>query len=248
MVGVNIALGNSMRSVAIAALLIGALGAPLGCVEADLPTDDPTAPRGDGKADGTELQRIVVTGFGPYQHVTENESGETAKLLGATQLAGATIEYRILEVSPEAIDAFIAEMEIVKPAVIISLGYEGVSQLEERPQNRLESGGNGLGAAWAGRPVVEGAPAELKTDLPTDVVDQALKSFGFRRKIKTARLDRDYEPTHDGYICNYLAYQLSVTFGEAPATAAGFFHVNSRRVADQLRAVMVAVAEHQRAR
>jgi pyrrolidone-carboxylate peptidase len=235
-----------MRSVALAALLIGAFG--VGCIEADQSANDPTAPTGGGKADGTELQRIVVTGFAPYQNFNVNESGETAKLLGASQLAGATIEYRILEVSPEAIDAFIAEMEIVKPAVIISLGYESSAQLEESPQNRLESGGNGLGAAWAGRTIVEGAPAELKTDLPTDVVDRALKSFGFRRNVKTARLDRDYEPTHDGYICNYLAYQLSVTFGEAPETAAGFFHINSRRVADQLRAVMVAVAEYQRAR
>lgn len=236
-----------MRFLVAAAFLIASssLCACLADAEGDNGTQD-VRPGGGGKADDA-LQRIVVTGFGPYQNFSVNESGEVAKLLATTQIPGAVVEYRILDVSPDAIDAFIVEMEQVRPAVIISLGYESGTQLEERPQNILSAGGNGLGAEWAGRAVVEGAPAELRTDLPTDVVDRALKSFGWRRSVKTERLDRDYVPTHDGYICNYLAYQLSVTFGEAPSTATGFFHVNSRRVTDQLRAVLVAVAAHQRA-
>jgi pyrrolidone-carboxylate peptidase len=235
-----------MRFLAAAAFLI-ASSTMAGCLaDAESDADMDVRPDGGGKADDA-LQRIVVTGFGPYQNFSVNESGEVAKLLATTQIPGAVVEFRILDVSPDAIDAFIVEMERVRPAVIISLGYESGTQLEERPQNVLSAGGNGLGAQWAGRAVVEGTPAELRTDLPTDVVDGALKSFGWRRSVKTERLDRDYVPTHDGYICNYLAYQLSVTFGEAPSTAAGFFHVNSRRVTDQLRAVLVAVAAHQRA-
>jgi pyroglutamyl-peptidase len=243
----------AMRHLALALVLASASAmAATGCVAAmdDAALEDDGATAG-GKGDDPSAAapvRVVVSGFAPFLDYRDNESGEVARRLAQDVPAGLVVEHHILEVSPAAIDAFVDEMQALRPAVVISLGYEGLAQLEERPENILHAGSNGVGAEWAGRAVVEGGPAELGTDLPTAVVDGALAGFGWRRTVRTARLDRDYEPTHDGYVCNYLAYRLAHAFGPDADVAAGFFHVDSRRVTDQLRAVMVAVAAHQRDR
>lgn len=190
--------------------------------------------------------KVVVTGYGAFMGITDNPSANMAQKLTEAGVKGGMVEYRRLDVTPEAVDAFIAEMRRSPPDVILSMGVTGgQAQVEERPENHLGAAPDGNNVQMADRQVRAGGPQELKTDLPVQVIDDALKPFGAARVVGTSKSDSNYEPDRSAYLCNYLGYSLATEFAGTPKTTAGFMHISRETPPDQMHAVLEAVTARQ---
>ena len=190
--------------------------------------------------------KVVVTGYGAFMGITDNPSANMAQKLAEAGVKGGIVEYRRLEVTPEAVDAFIGEMRRSPPDVILSMGVTGGSaQVEERPENHLGAGTDGNDHQMVDRQVRAGGPQELSTDLPVDVIDQSLVGFGDKRVVGTSKSDPNYEPDRSAYLCNYLGYNLATEFGNTPKTTAGFMHISAQTPSDQMHAVLEAITARQ---
>lgn len=190
--------------------------------------------------------RVVVTGYGAFMGITDNPSANMAQKLAERGVKGAIVEYRRLEVTPAAVETFMAEMRKRPPDVILSMGVTGgQAQVEERPENQLDAAEDGNGQQMQARKVREGGPDELKTDLPVDAIDWALSGFGADRKVFTSASDPTYQPDRSAYLCNFLGYNLAAEFGNDPKTTAGFMHINRETSPDQMGAVLDAITARQ---
>lgn len=190
--------------------------------------------------------KVVVTGYGAFMGITDNPSSNMAQKLAQAGVRGGIVEYRRLDVTPAAVDAFIAEMKKSPPDVILSMGVTGgQSQVEERPENHLGAAEDGNGAQMQDRQVRAGGPAELKTDLPVETIDWALKGFGAQRQVFTSKSDPNYAPDRSAYLCNYLGYNLATEFGGVDSTTAGFMHITPTTPAEQMHAVLEAITARQ---
>ncbi len=199
-----------------------------------------------GLKPGEKPMRVVVTGYGAFMGITDNPSANMAQKLAERGVKGAIVEYRRLDVTPAAVESFIAEMRKAPPDVILSMGVTGgQAQVEERPENHLGAAEDGNGQQMADRKVREGGPDELKTDLPVDAIDWALQGFGAQRGVFTSASDPTYQPDRSAYLCNFLGYNLASEFGTTPKTTAGFMHINTSTSPDQMGAVLDAITAKQ---
>lgn len=190
--------------------------------------------------------KVVVTGYGAFMGITDNPSANMAQKLSEAGVKGAIVEYRRLDVTTAAVDAFVAEMRNSPPDVILSMGVtHGQSQVEERPENQLGAARDGNNEQMLAREVRAGGARELTTDLPVHAIDAALHGFGDARAVHTSTSDADYRPDRSAYLCNYLGYNLATEFGAAPATTAGFIHITPDTPVDQMHAVLQAVTARQ---
>lgn len=210
------------------------------------PTDDAAhvmlyRPEALGLKSGTTPARIVVTGYGAFMGVTDNPSARMAQLLAERGVQGGLIEYRRLDVTPAAVEAFIEEMRRSPPAVILSMGVGGQAQVEEQPENKLGAGVDGNDAPMLERPVRLHGPDVLKTDLPVQAIDWAVEQFGAARQVFTSLSDPNYQPDRSAYLCNFLGYHLAAEFGGDPDTTAGFMHINGETKVEQMAAVLDAI-------
>jgi pyrrolidone-carboxylate peptidase len=203
-------------------------------------------PEALGLQPGEKPLRVVVTGYGAFMGLTDNPSANMAQKLAEGGIKGAIVEYRRLDVTPAAVDAFVAEMKKSPPDVILSMGVTGgQAQVEELPENHLGAGTDGNGREMKDRAVRAGGAQELHTDLPVDTIDWALQGFGANRQVFTSKSDPNYAPDRSAYLCNYLGYNLATEFGKSDATTAGFMHVTPQTPVDQMQAVLQAVAARQ---
>lgn len=203
-------------------------------------------PQALGLRDGERPLRVVVTGYGAFLGVTDNPSAALAQRLAEAGVPGGVVEYRRLDVTTEAVDAFLAELRRAPPDLVLSLGVtHGQAQVEERPENHLGAASDGLGRPMPERAVRPGGPREVRTDLPVETVEWALARFGAERRVFTSRSDAQYAPDRSAYLCNYLGYLLATEFGETPATTAGFMHVTPDTPTEQIHAVLTALAARQ---
>jgi pyrrolidone-carboxylate peptidase len=191
---------------------------------------------------GERRLKVVVTGYGDFGGTWNeaegrpNPSGELAKQLAKMGLSNADVEYRRLDVTHESVDAFMKEMETVKPDVVISMGVSGgYAQVEEAPENWSSGSTDGAGNA-----IVEGpndpaidAHKRLHTDLPVDAIDKALNgSAGALPDGRTigTHVTRPrgnaYSPDDSAYLCNYLNFKLTQAYGKDDRVTAGFVHIN----------------------
>ncbi len=194
-----------------------------------------------GLRPGEKPLRVVVTGYGAFMGITDNPSARIAQKISELGAAGAVIEYRRLDVTTEAVDAFIGEMRANPPDVILSMGVSSHAQVEERPENRLNGGADGAGHILRTGPIVPGGPAELPTDLPLDVINPALDTYGPDRRVGSSASDATYQPDRSAYLCNYLGYSLAGAFGDFDGTAAGFVHVTATTPPEQMSTLLRAV-------
>jgi pyrrolidone-carboxylate peptidase len=190
--------------------------------------------------------KVVVTGYGAFMGITDNPSANMAQKLAEAGVQGGIVEYRRLDVTTEAVDAFVAEMRRSPPDVILSMGVtHGQAQVEERPENHLGAAPDGNNVQMAEREVRTGGAAELSTDLPVETIDQALVGFGAERVVGTSKSDPNYAPDRSAYLCNYLGYNLATEFAGTPKTTAGFMHISPTTPPDQMHAVLQAVTARQ---
>lgn len=203
-------------------------------------------PEALGLQPGEKPLRVVVTGYGAFMGITDNPSADMAQRLAEAGVRGAVVEYRRLDVTTDAVDAFVAEMRAHPPDVILSMGVSGgQAQVEERPENFIGASVDGENQPITARAIREGGAAELHTDLPVDVIDWALSGFGDARQVHTSASDPNWRPDRSAYLCNYLGYQLAAEFGERDATTAGFMHVNAQTPVDQMHAALEAITARQ---
>jgi pyrrolidone-carboxylate peptidase len=203
-------------------------------------------PKSLGLKAGEVPMKVVVTGYGAFMGITDNPSSNMAQKLAQAGVPGAVVEHRRLDVTPEAVDAFITEMRKSPPDVILSMGVTGgQSQVEERPENHLGAAEDGNGQMMTDRQVRANGPAELKTDLPVETIDWALKGFGDQRQVFTSKSDPNYAPDRSAYLCNYLGFNLATEFGATDATTAGFMHITDTTPVDQMHAVLQAITARQ---
>jgi pyrrolidone-carboxylate peptidase len=199
-----------------------------------------------GLKPGEKPLRVVVTGYGQFMGITDNPSANMAQKLAEQGVPGAIVEYRRLDVTTQGVDAFIAEMHRNPPDVILSMGVTGgQSQVEELPENHLGAANDGNDKPMPDRQVRPGGAATLKTDLPVEAIDWALKPFGDARQVFTSKSDPNYQPDRSAYLCNYLGYNLASEFGKTDATTAGFMHVTSNTPVDQMHAALQAITARQ---
>jgi pyrrolidone-carboxylate peptidase len=196
--------------------------------------------------EGEKPMRVVVTGYGKFMGITDNPSGNMAKTLSELGVKGGIVEYHRLDVTPAAVDAFMAQMKAHPPDVILSMGVTGgQSQLEELPENHLGAAPDGNDVMMDDRVISPGGPQEVATDFPVETVDWALKRFGKNRQTFTSLSDARYSADRSAYLCNYIGYNLALTFGDKPDTTAGFIHVTDRTPANQMHAILEAVVAKQ---
>lgn len=199
-----------------------------------------------GLKPGELPMKVVVTGYGAFMGITDNPSANMAQKLSELGVKGAVVEYRRLDVTTEAVDAFVAELRRSPPDVVLSMGVSHYkAQVEERPENHLGANPDGNNVMMREREVRPGGPQELKTDLPVEVITDALVPFGGSRVVGTSTNDVDYTPDRSAYLCNYLGYNLATEFGAAPNTTAGFMHITPETPVDQMHAVLQAVTARQ---
>ena len=190
--------------------------------------------------------KVVVTGYGAFMGITDNPSANMAQKLSEAGVKGGIVEYRRLDVTTAAVDAFVAEMRSAPPDVILSMGVSHwKAQVEERPENHLGAANDGDDKPMAEREVRRGGAQELTTDLPVAVIDAALKPFGDARVVGTSQSDQAYEPDRSAYLCNYLGYNLATEFVATAKTTAGFMHITPETPVDQMQAVLTAVTARQ---
>lgn len=190
--------------------------------------------------------KVVVTGYGAFMGITDNPSANMAQKLAEAGVKGGIVEYRRLDVTTDAVDAFVAEMRRSPPDVILSMGVtHGQAQVEERPENHLGAAPDGNNVQMTEREVRAGGPRELSTDLPVETIDGALRPFGDQRVVGTSVSDPGYAPDRSAYLCNYLGYNLATEFGGTPKTTAGFMHISPQTPPDQMHSVLEAVTARQ---
>ncbi len=190
--------------------------------------------------------KVVVTGYGAFMGITDNPSANMAQKLAEAGVKGGIVEYRRLDVTTDAVDAFVAEMRRSPPDVILSMGVtHGQAQVEERPENLLGAAADGNNQQMTERAVRAGGAKELTTDLPVGTIDDALRPFGDQRVVGTSKSDPTYAPDRSAYLCNYLGYNLATEFAGTPKTTAGFMHISPETPPDQMHAVLEAVTARQ---
>jgi pyrrolidone-carboxylate peptidase len=199
-----------------------------------------------GLQPGEKPMRVVVTGYGAFMGITDNPSANMAQRLAERGVKCAIVEYRRLDVTPAAVDGFMAEVRRSPPDVILSMGVtHGQAQVEERPENQLGAARDGNNELMTARAVREGGPEALKTDLPVEAIDWALTGFGGSRQVHTSRSDTSYQPDRSAYLCNYLGYNLAAEFGASAKTTAGFIHISPETPTEQMSAVLDAISAKQ---
>jgi pyroglutamyl-peptidase len=180
---------------------------------------------------------VLVSGFGPFEEVGTNPSGEIARALAASPPRGVSVRAAVLPVSfaraprvwDEAFAGLLAGDE--RPALCLALG------VAKRPGFRLER--------WA--------RSELKLVPRVDVDGQSAHAFsragprlesgldlarllaGLRRRgVTDARISR----TAGGYVCERIYHHVLVRAGEH-GTAGLFVHVPPLRYTALARQVRV---------
>jgi pyrrolidone-carboxylate peptidase len=198
-----------------------------------------------GLKPGEKPLRVVVTGYGKFMGITDNPSANMAQKLSEAGVKGAIVEYRRLDVTQGAVDAFMNEMKKNPPDVILSMGVAPASQVEELPENKVDAAEDGDGKMMTAGEVRPGGKPVLKTDLPVQVIDDSLKKFGDKREVGTSLSDPNYQPDRSAYLCNYLGYNLASAFGQTDATTAGFMHVTDHTPPEQMQSVLEAIVARQ---
>lgn len=208
--------------------------------------------------------KVMITGYGDFMGVYKesegrlNPSGVLARRLAEMGLQNAEVQYRKLEVTTAAVDAFMAEMKANPPDVIISMGVSSKAQVEARPENWLASNEDGRGEMMRERTIDLSRPAHerIATDLPVHAIERAIVRAVESGALTGATIGTPlrpgegeaYAPDDSAYLCNYLNYNLTHAFGADDKVTAGFVHVTAQTSAQEMREVVQAVVNQQLSR
>lgn len=198
---------------------------------------------------------MVVTGYGDFgetysaERGRPNPSGLLAHALARTR-KGVILESRQLCVTHAAVEGFIADMQRDPPDLILGLGVSPRGQVEESPENWKREAIDGEGQPiTAGSINAQRPPHErLRSLLPTAFLEAALTEGVADGRLTQRTLatsaDETYAPDASGYLCNYLNYRLTESFGPGAEVMAGFIHVTDATAVDELEIVLDALVRN----
>jgi pyroglutamyl-peptidase len=166
--------------------------------------------------------QIVVTGFEPWAHGTENPTLEVLDQLRASNdIEGDLRTVRLPVESDKLADITSRTLDEVRPDLWISLGLApglAVIAVERIAANVMDFPiPDNVGTQHGGNPVFEGGPAAHMATLPVKTIATELRKSGVPAKISNSP---------STYLCNQMMYTvLHLVEQKGLKTRAGFIHV-----------------------
>lgn len=166
--------------------------------------------------------KIVVTGFEPWAHGTENPTLAVLDQLEASNdLPGNLATVRVPVESRRLADIVAATLDRERPDIWISLGLApgaAVVAIERIAANVMDFPvADNVGVQQGGEPVFEGGPDGRIATLPVKAIAAGLRAAGIPAKISNSP---------STYLCNQMMYTaLHLIERKGMRTRAGFIHV-----------------------
>jgi pyroglutamyl-peptidase len=170
----------------------------------------------------SKCPKIVVTGFEPFAHGSENPTLDVlAQLQRANGIEGdlTTIQLPVDSVRLSAITS--ENLDALRPDLWISLGlYTGLAVIavERIAANVMDFPiPDNAGVQHGGRPIIENGPAAYMATLPVKAIATDLRANGIPAKVSNSP---------STYLCNQMMYTVLHLIAEKGLnTRAGFIHV-----------------------
>jgi pyroglutamyl-peptidase len=169
--------------------------------------------------------RVLITGYGPFQHITNNPSGAIAERLGLLDLPGVEIRAHVLDVAWDDVDAFIeGELQDFEPDIVISMGFkDGAHEVKQFAVNE-KSGTDNDGVSGGGDAIEteekDGVDQFQRTTLPLDRIMHDQEALGEEGLVLV-----DHTEPNDRFLCNYIEYRTLDAL-EGTDVLAGFVHLS----------------------
>ena len=170
----------------------------------------------------TVVPRIVITGFEPFAHGTENPTLEVLAHLRSTNDMPGDLTTVQLPVDSDKLAEIVAErLDSLKPDIWISLGVApglAVIAVERIAANVMDFPiPDNVGKQYGGEPVFAHGPAAQMATLPVKAIAAALRENGIPAKVSNSP---------STYLCNQMMYTVLQLIAEkGMKTRAGFIHV-----------------------
>ena len=168
------------------------------------------------------VPRIVITGFEPFAHGTENPTLEVLAQLRSTNDMPGDLTTIQLPVDSDKLAEIVAErLDSLKPDIWISLGVApglAVIAVERIAANVMDFPiPDNVGKQYGGEPVFAHGPAAQMATLPVKAIAAALRKSGIPAKVSNSP---------STYLCNQMMYTVLQLIAEkGMKTRAGFIHV-----------------------
>ena len=170
----------------------------------------------------TATPRIVITGFEPFAHGTENPTLDVlAQLRTANDLPGDLTTVQLPVDSDKLAEIVAKHLDHLKPDIWISLGVApglAVIAVERIAANVMDFPiPDNVGKQYGGEPVFASGPAAQMATLPVKAIAAALRENGIPAKVSNSP---------STYLCNQMMYTVLHLIAEKGLkTRAGFIHV-----------------------
>jgi pyroglutamyl-peptidase len=168
------------------------------------------------------VEKVVVTGFEPFAHGTENPTLEVLARLRSANDIGCDLTTVAMPVDARELAPRVGELlDDLKPDLWISLGVApglAVIAVERIAANVLDFPiPDNVGNQYAGEPVFADGPAAYFATLPVKAIASSLRAEGIPAKVSNSP---------STYLCNQMMYTaLHLIDRKGMATRAGFIHV-----------------------
>lgn len=170
----------------------------------------------------TAAPRIVITGFEPFAHGTENPTLDVlAQLRSTNEMPGDLTTLQLPVDSDKLADIVAEHLDRLKPDIWISLGVApglAVIAVERIAANVMDFPiPDNVGRQYGGEPVFAHGPAAQMATLPVKSIVVALRESGIPAKVSNSP---------STYLCNQMMYTVLQLIAEkGMKTRAGFIHV-----------------------
>lgn len=167
------------------------------------------------------MQRLLITGFEPFDGEAINPSWEVARALHGRQVGAAqVVAERLPCVFAQSLPALHSALRRHRPTWVVALGLAGrrsAISLERVAVNLCDARiADNAGVQPAGTPVVAGGPAAYFTRLPVKALVLQLQAAGLPAELSLSA---------GSFVCNQVMYGLLHALRRRPGVAAGFIHL-----------------------
>ena len=154
----------------------------------------------------TEIPKIVITGFEPFAHGTENPTLDVLAQLRSTNDMPGDLTTIQLPVDSDKLAEIVSErLDALKPDIWISLGVApglAVIAVERIAANVMDFPiPDNVGRQYGGEPVFAHGPAAQMATLPVKAIAAALRENGIPAKVSNS----PSIPSRATCICNFPA-------------------------------------------
>ncbi|MFI8415407.1 pyroglutamyl-peptidase I [Serratia sp. NPDC078593] len=167
------------------------------------------------------MQKVLITGFEPFDGEHVNPSWEVVRQLNDMQLAGVHVVARQLPcVFGEALTVLNAAIDDVDPIMVLSIGQAGGrSDISlERVAINIDDARipDNQSQQPIDEPIVSGGPAAYFSTLPIKAMVSAMREAGIPASVSQ---------TAGTFVCNHVMYGLLHRLCERPEIKGGFMHI-----------------------